>query len=288
MNNRIAGIYQIKNLVNGKIYIGSSVKIKDRWSQHISQLSKNKHHSKHLQSSWNKYGQSNFEFSIIEIINDLNIILEREQFYLDFYQSYDSKYGYNNSTKAGSCLGVKHNEEFGKIISERNRERWRLLSDEEKDKERLRLRSFSLKGKKSIGSGIYDRSENNKVYIFNYSQINEIKLYLKFSELYQREIAELYNSSPVTIGCISRENTWIHITIEDSVEALPEHLKTIADEIIKNRKSKNTLFISEVKEIKKMLIENMFPLDEIAKKFNISLQSIRDIKNGKTWNNIVI
>jgi len=51
-----SGIYQIKNTLNGKFYVGSAVNIKQRWSTHISSLNKNNHHSGHLQNAWNKYG----------------------------------------------------------------------------------------------------------------------------------------------------------------------------------------------------------------------------------------
>lgn len=62
----MTGIYKIENLVNGKVYIGQAVDIECRWISHISMLKNNKHHSKHLQNSWNKYGEENFKFEIIE------------------------------------------------------------------------------------------------------------------------------------------------------------------------------------------------------------------------------
>jgi ribosomal protein L3 len=62
------GVYSITNLTNNKIYIGSVSSKKGfngRWSRHIFDLKNNKHHSKHLQLSWNKYGVNNYEFKII-------------------------------------------------------------------------------------------------------------------------------------------------------------------------------------------------------------------------------
>jgi len=83
---KISGIYKIINKVNGKYYVGSSNNIygipNGRWYQHKMHLKYKVHYNKHLQSAWNKYGESNFDFVIIEkcIKNDL---LEREQYYLN-------------------------------------------------------------------------------------------------------------------------------------------------------------------------------------------------------------
>lgn len=63
----MAGIYQIKNLINNKFYIGSTYnKLIKRKGEHISSLKHNKHKNKHLQSAWNKYGEENFEFTMVE------------------------------------------------------------------------------------------------------------------------------------------------------------------------------------------------------------------------------
>lgn len=72
------GVYVIRNLVNDNIYIGSSVNIKKRFCQHRDGLRKNKHHNKHLQRSWNKYGEENFEFVVIEHHSYPEKILGRE------------------------------------------------------------------------------------------------------------------------------------------------------------------------------------------------------------------
>lgn len=57
-----SGIYEIVNTVNGKRYIGSAKKFKIRWSKHVSALRLCKHHSRHLQAAWNKYGEAAFKF----------------------------------------------------------------------------------------------------------------------------------------------------------------------------------------------------------------------------------
>lgn len=47
-----SGIYQWRNLVNGKVYIGSTKNFTMRKKTHIEALRKNKHHNRHLQSAW--------------------------------------------------------------------------------------------------------------------------------------------------------------------------------------------------------------------------------------------
>lgn len=62
-----AGVYQIKNVLNGHSYIGSTNNFYDRLIQHRSHLRKQKHHSIALQRAYDKYGESNFEVNILEI-----------------------------------------------------------------------------------------------------------------------------------------------------------------------------------------------------------------------------
>lgn len=112
------GIYKIENIVNKKLYIGSSANIERRWTDHIYLLNHNKHHSPHLQSAWNKYGQSAFTFEILEICK--KDVLQKEQFYLnsllkaDEYISNINKYflklGYNIKPTAQSNIGYKHSQ----------------------------------------------------------------------------------------------------------------------------------------------------------------------------------
>lgn len=92
-----SGIYYIENLINNKKYIGQSNNIKDRWRRHISELNKNKHHNDYLQKSWNKYGENNFMFEIIEYCSIENLD-DREQYWIDFYNTMDRDFGYNLKT----------------------------------------------------------------------------------------------------------------------------------------------------------------------------------------------
>lgn len=105
-------IYKIYNNVNDKIYIGSAVDYKRRYSQHLHHLKKGTHHSKILQSHVNKYGFESLVFEIIES-NVINLI-EREQFYIDALNPY-----FNIRKVAESMLGTKRTEEQKIKMSER-------------------------------------------------------------------------------------------------------------------------------------------------------------------------
>lgn len=78
MEKRI-GIYRIRNIENGKFYIGSSNNIFKRWMKHKSELNLNKHHSLILQNAWNKYGEKSFIFEILKEVNELDLLNEEQK-----------------------------------------------------------------------------------------------------------------------------------------------------------------------------------------------------------------
>ena len=105
------GIYLIRNKITNKIYIGSAVNISSRWTRHRVQLNKNKHVNNYLQHSWNKYGAENFEFKILQQIDDRKLLIYYEQQWLDKLRPFDIERGYNICSIADSQLGLKRTEE---------------------------------------------------------------------------------------------------------------------------------------------------------------------------------
>jgi len=102
----LSGVYKILNLLDGKIYVGSSTRtIKRRLWEHLYRLRLNKHTSPHLQNAFNKYGESNFKFEIVEFCNSEDCLI-REQYYKDLWKSYDDNFGYDICKTAGNTLGV--------------------------------------------------------------------------------------------------------------------------------------------------------------------------------------
>jgi group I intron endonuclease len=68
------GVYKIKNLIDGKVYVGSSVNIENREYKHFWMLNRGTHDNQHLQNAFNKFGKESFKFDIIEECASDNLI----------------------------------------------------------------------------------------------------------------------------------------------------------------------------------------------------------------------
>lgn len=123
-NLKKQGVYAIRNIVNGKMYIGSTVNpFSKRFGCHRKRLRKGIHHSQHLQAAWNKYGEQNFSFEIIEIVEP-ELCREREGYYMALYKTLDPKYGYN--VEIVNTNGITNvSEETKKKLSAITKQQWK-------------------------------------------------------------------------------------------------------------------------------------------------------------------
>ena len=100
--NKPAGIFQIKNSVNGKVLLGSSLNLEGPLNSHKFMLTIGSHKNKKLQEEWNEYGKDNFVFEILEMVKvkddpDFNLSDELtllEQIWIEKLRPFGNK-GYN-------------------------------------------------------------------------------------------------------------------------------------------------------------------------------------------------
>lgn len=116
-------IYKIINLVNDKFYVGSTTNKKVRFREHRKQLRGNRHHCKHLQASWNKYGEQKFSFVVVEEVPENRNLQEAEDRWLN--EHFGKPYCYNSGAAAVApwrgVFGPDHFN-FGKTMAEGQKE----------------------------------------------------------------------------------------------------------------------------------------------------------------------
>jgi len=96
-----SGVYQIRCIPTGQVYIGSTVELQKRWSGHRGNLRRGKHQNFYLQQAWDKYGEANFEFSVLEFVSESDL-LRAEQAWIDTTKCTNRRLGFNISPIAGS------------------------------------------------------------------------------------------------------------------------------------------------------------------------------------------
>jgi group I intron endonuclease len=101
-----AGIFQVRNVANGKVLLGSSLNLEGPLNGHKFMLKMGRHRNSALQDDWNKYGEDRFLFEILEVVkvkDDPNFNLEDEmtlleQIWLEKLQPFGEK-GYNTDKR---------------------------------------------------------------------------------------------------------------------------------------------------------------------------------------------
>jgi len=183
----VPGIYQIRNMVDDRVYVGSSWNIPDRWKAHRLLLTRGNHHSRRLQKAWDKHGADVFVFEILEFCYKRHKLVKIEQDWLDRLRSYEHGHGYNIMSKANQktiikaqnkylCLSnvMRLNKRQAVPLPDAEREAiWKAYSREEDEKEhydaidiieaaRIRLVEQDLKKKIARAKKSYQKHIDNK------------------------------------------------------------------------------------------------------------------------------
>lgn len=115
--NKKSGIYQIRCLINNKVYVGKSTNLKARFKNHKNTLKNNTNRNRFLQKDWNKYGESFFVFEIIEFAKE-SCLLKKEKEYI------------GRASKRKKCYNIIYNYDDidSLILSERKKVGHRLAN----------------------------------------------------------------------------------------------------------------------------------------------------------------
>lgn len=229
------GIYRITNIVNGMSYIGKTgMNFGDRWDSHRSLLNSGKHSNGHLQNAWRKYGSENFEFSVVEYIDDVATLNAREKFWISKYRQAGLSYNVHDGGDGGLNLGKHLSESAKRKIGEKNRVNMlgRKASDQTKQKmsksQFLRFSSMTNEQRAEYGREMSRRSAGHtwdssarKAFSerqqtqpngakFTMDEIREIRS--KHANGVSRSaLASEYGTSPAYISSIVKRRRWAHI-----------------------------------------------------------------------------
>jgi group I intron endonuclease len=272
------GIYKISNIVNNKVYVGQSKNIYKRWQEHYYELKNNRNKNQHLQYSFNKYGEENFIFDIIEVC-DIDSLDYLERHYIKLYNSIDRSFGYNNENGGNkgkiksleSCLKISKSR-IGKYSGENHP----LYGIPRSNQTKLKLK-LAITGKAHTEETKKKMSESHRG---------------DKHPFYGKKLSEEHCKN---IGIAKKGTVLSDETKEKMKKAHKGRKFTILtpeqiEKRIKNRKytygenHPSAKFTNEnIREIKEMLILYSGNAKMVAEKLNLNKNTIQSIKNLQSW-----
>ncbi len=261
LKRKLAGIYCIENLADSKKYIGSTTCFQKRYTKHFFELRNGIHSSHHLQQAYLKHGAENFQFSILELVDKKipdfeQILLVKENQYIETFKSNNKKHGYNLRISAISNYGISHS------IFAKTRIKGKKLSTSTKKK-----MSLSRQGEKHPSAKLTEQT------------VKEIKILLA-KGIRNTNIASFLKINKSSINDIKNDNKWECVTpTKEEIE--------IYDLNALDLRAQSRLNDSQVL-IVKFLLRKKVSNYIIAEYCNLSQRIISEIKNGKTYVQVVL
>jgi group I intron endonuclease len=279
----VKGVYRITNVVTGKSYIGSSVDVENRFSEHKRTLKNESHRNIYLQRAWCKYGEDAFRFEILEEVLKEEFLLPREQAWIDKLMCYQNENGYNICKIAGRTTGYKHTEESRKLIS--------ALAKKRYESPDYHLRKYQFKKGDKPSKETIEKMKNaprptgeNSSRAKLTNQDVEVIVDLILKGYNDTNIASKFNVTRKTISSIRNRQSFISVT--DKIFPGEGPIREACQFIFVGSESPRAkLTEGKVAEIKQLFKEEI-SIAEIARRYDVSWSLIKQIKTGLIWTHV--
>ena len=111
-------VYAVINLATQDAYVGCTSHIVSRAWRHTDALAKGEHQSKALQKAWDQYGAPSFQFTVLQVLEDIPLRRARQ-----IERAWIEKIGTYNEIRASDGLPV-WSDTMRKNMSEHTKRRW--------------------------------------------------------------------------------------------------------------------------------------------------------------------
>jgi group I intron endonuclease len=286
------GIYKITQISNNKVYIGQTkTRFIKRYWHHVWKLRDNSHDNKYMQNTWNKYGEDDFTFEIIHVLDENEDLDELETMYINKYDSYNN--GFNLTTGGEGKKDCPMSDYAKKVVGEKNRQHNLGKKHSEVTRQKMSISSPHRKltkehinklTKSRLEKGYSKESKqkmseshigsNNAVSVINEAQATIIKQCLINGEKII-DISKSLNINYHVIKTILQCKVWNHVYVEGW------------NEFIENYNINKKKIISEdlVRLIRKLLEEG-YTAEKIANECNVGISVVYGIKQNRTYKNV--
>ena len=257
-------IYRVTNQKNGKIYIGQTRQsLEDRRADHLRKAFTHSSQS-HFHAALRKHGKDVFSWEAIETVETLQILNEREAFWINHYQSSNPDVGYNLTLGGGQivfhesvCQRISKN-----VSGSRNGNFGKPKSAETKAK-----MSAAQKGRKKTPEQI----EKMRVVATGKKMSQETIEKMRLAHTGRKRTKEEIEKSRLSrIGLKMSETAKKNM----SLAALGKH---------RGQNNFNTKINEEIARKIKSDLSNGVRSCEIQKKYAVTKSIVQSIKRGTTW-----
>jgi group I intron endonuclease len=273
----LSGIYCIENIISSKKYIGKASNIRKRILEHKCRLRNNYHGNPYLQSSWNKYGEENFKFYVIEACEKNDIILsQREVYYINKFDTF--RRGYNLTIGGEGTSGRVATDSQKKKIGDANRGKPSLRKGKNLSPDTIlkisksKLGHKGLKGKENPNFGKSPSYETRSKMSKSHIGISSLRKGIPLSEAIKEKIRSARAiQPPPNKGRVFSEEWKKNLSIGK--------IGLFSGE----RNPSSKLCSCDIEKIRE-LIPTMSDI-KISKIFNVSSVTIGRIRKGRSWKN---